>query len=291
MIQASEAVKVLADERSLQLEKLEAKHSDAVSATAALQERLAAAEAAAALLEEREAALRAAEARLSLLEAEEGRIEELEELLKEKEREREEGRAVVEAAKGWEAKHKEALELVARKESFTATLAAEKDEIEKRAYEADLKLTRLQTELLSSKKALRQAVNQLQALELEAEQERVAVQVKPKKNGAAGGADGGAGRGAGLPPRAVGPSPKPAATHDVNTPSWMTPGASASVRGASSSSSSSSSSSIPVDPNAPGWHTPTSASSATAPPLMTVGERVHRIRDRMQELVKTVRTQ
>ena len=45
-------------------------------------------------------------------------------------------------------------------------LVAEKDEVEKRQFESDLKATRLGAELTSSRKALRQAVAQLQQLEV-----------------------------------------------------------------------------------------------------------------------------
>ena len=74
------------------------------------------------------------------------------------------------AASSWEAKHTEALAAAKAAEAARAVMSTEKEEIEKRHFEGDLRATRLQAELLSSKKALRQAVSQLQGLEQEQQQ-------------------------------------------------------------------------------------------------------------------------
>ena len=242
-------------------------------AAAELRLKLEAAEGTSALLAQREEQLKSAEQRLGLLEAEEGRIEELEDLLKERERERDEAQAAREAAAKWETKHQEASELLKRKEEFTATLTREKDDIEKKQFEADLKSTRLQSELLSSKKALRQAVTQLQQLEMEAEQERIAVNIKPKS--AVRAADGAAGA-ARAPPTAASSSSSSPSSSLTSTP---TPRVSTLSRTGG----------IPINPSAPGWQTPTSALMPPPPPPMSVGDRVSRIRDRMQDLLKQVR--
>ena len=49
-------------------------------------------------------------------------------------------------------------------------LSKDKDEVEQQRLEVDLRATRLQSDLVSVKKALRQAVTQVQGLELEKEQ-------------------------------------------------------------------------------------------------------------------------
>ena len=253
----------------------------AVAATAVVAEQLA----------EREAQLQSVGQRLSLLEAEEGRIEELEDLLKEQEKEREDQEASLmaasRAAELWEEKHLEATGLLRRKDDTTATLIKEKDEAEKKQFEVDLKMTRLQGELLSSKKALRQAVNQLRQLEIEAEQERVTTALSSRHSEAAalvtsadssGGCSGDNDHLTGNLYRAVIASPSAAS---------MNP---------SGSTSTSRASNFPVSGlERPSWHTPTRAlkvgkprthSNVNAP--STVGERVGRIRGRMQDLLKQV---
>ena len=270
---ASREAAVLLEERAGELATMEDRQKIAAEAASELRLKLEAAEGTSALLAQREEQLKSAEQRLGLLEAEEGRIEELEDLLKERERERDEAQAALEAAAKWETKHQEASELLKRKEEFTATLTREKDDIEKKQFEADLKTTRLQSELLSSKKALRQAVTQLQQLEMEAEQERIAVNIKPKS--AVRAADGAAGA-ARAPPTAASSSSSSPSSSLTSTP---TPRVSTLSRTGG----------IPINPSAPGWQTPTSALMPPPPPPMSVGDRVSRIRDRMQDLLKQVR--
>lgn len=244
-------------------------------------------------LAEREAQLQSVGQRLSLLEAEEGRIEELEELLKEQEKSREDREASLvaasTAAKLWEGKHREAAGLLRQKNDATATLVKEKNDFETKQFEADLKMTRLQGELLSSKKALRQAVNQLRQLEMEAEQERVAISLSFGRSTAASLATSASSSG-----RCSGSGDHP--TRNINAAVVESPSATAIA--SSVNASTSRTNNIPVSElelERPSWHTPTRALKegkprahprANAP--STARERVSRIRGRMQDLLKQV---
>eukprot|EP00615_Pteridomonas_danica_P006529 CAMPEP_0114360834 /NCGR_PEP_ID=MMETSP0101-20121206/24170_1 /TAXON_ID=38822 ORGANISM="Pteridomonas danica, Strain PT" /NCGR_SAMPLE_ID=MMETSP0101 /ASSEMBLY_ACC=CAM_ASM_000211 /LENGTH=413 /DNA_ID=CAMNT_0001505287 /DNA_START=1 /DNA_END=1242 /DNA_ORIENTATION=- len=206
------------------------------------------------ILKEKDDKLTSLESRLRLLEAEEGRIEELEDIIRHNKIEIQEIELKLSEAIDWRTNHEESFSKQTLRmqeiETIMSRLRSEKEESENKFYECDLRATRLQGELVSNRKALRQAVTQLQQIETEHLQSQSLINMG-RKTGNSGGGSGGSGNNS------------PSNSDIANTQLLLN--------------------------QLPGGISSSNATSSNA--SLSVGDRVSRIRDRMVALLNLVGTQ